>query len=662
MPSLRRCRPALGRRVFGTFQTLEERKLLTAAMEVYAWDLVNQMRADPSGFANELEAMVRGTGPAANSSTGHGYDSSDPLWDDVRRTINFSAFPEHFDEALALLRSRDPQGPLGWEDSLHTRSSDHNDWMETHCFAHSQYGAGGSSSCGGSLPGFDQPGINGDPDIVTAATLGPWSSGAWGENIGYGAGTPMSFSRSEFGDTDAYLQRLAYGVTLGFIIEVNSTSLGHLENLLSRDADGSGQMNTIGIHIDVYPVSPGQFTTSYLVTHTLSNRRRTDDNQDGAYVAGVAYQDNNSNGHFDLGEQLDVTSINGETVTGTNGRVSAYLPEGTPQLTVMSGQTVIADYSVTLGDSNEFLQLASASSSPDTIGLFQADASFFHLKESLTAGPSDHLFQFGAGDSGWTPLVGDWNGDGIDTIGLYQSQPSLFHLKNSHGGGGSDVYFAFGPSGSDWIPIVGDWDGDGSDTVGFYQPDLSLFHLKNSFAPGSSDIYFQFGSPGSGWIPLAGDWDGDGTDTIGFYQGDASLFHLKNSFAPGQSDVYFQFGPTGNAGWTPLVGDWNGDGTDTIGLYQGDASLFHLKDSFSAGASDHYFVFGPAGGGWLPLAGDWAGDAAGSPSSGGSGDSGARSFGARSLTVRQKSSGGGDAGTRNEDWLYAVDTAVQHLF
>ncbi|WP_372897436.1 serine hydrolase [Stieleria sp.] len=246
----------------------------------------------------------------------------------------------------------------------------------------------------------------------------------------------------------------------------------------------------------------------------------------------------------------------------------------------------------------------------DTIGLYQGDTSLFHLKESFGAGPSDQYFAFGpSGNAGWTPLVGDWNGDGTDTIGLYQGDASLFHLKDSFSPGAADHYFAFGPAGAGWIPLAGDWNGDGIDTIGLYQPDVSLFHLKDSTTPGASDHYFAFGPGGNaGWTPVVGDWDGDGKDTIGLYQPDASLFHLKNSFTAGASDQYFAFGPGGNAGWTPMAGDWNGDGTETIGLYQPDVSLFHLKDSFTPGAADHYFAFGPSGNaGWIPLAGDWNG-------------------------------------------------------
>ena len=276
------------------------------------------------------------------------------------------------------------------------------------------------------------------------------------------------------------------------------------------------------------------------------------------------------------------------------------------------------------GSSSDMIGKITGDITLQTIGLYQPDNSLFHLKESFTPGASDQYFAFGpGGNAGWTPLSGDWDGNGIDTIGLFQPDISLFHLKNTFTPGASDQYFAFGPGNAGWTPLVGDWNGDGIDTIGLYQPDASIFHLKNSFAPGASDIFFGFGPGGSaGWIPLTGDWNGDGIDTIGLYQPDLSLFHLKDSFTAGAADQYFAFGP-GNAGWTPLAGDWNGDGVDTIGLYQPDISLFHLKDTFTPGASDQYFAFGPGGSaGWTPLVGDWNGaEFAPPPAGSGSGGS-----------------------------------------
>ncbi|MEM6468543.1 MAG: hypothetical protein AAF802_03165 [Planctomycetota bacterium] len=265
-------------------------------------------------------------------------------------------------------------------------------------------------------------------------------------------------------------------------------------------------------------------------------------------------------------------------------------------------------FSVTLAGNVEFVETF------DTIGLYQQDPSIFHLKEDFARGPTDHYFSFGPTSESWSPLIGDWDGDGTDGIGLYQADLALFHLKNEFAGGTSDHHVGFGPAGNNWIPLAGDWNGDGIDTIGLYEPELGFFHLKDTFTSGDSDHYFRFGPNGNaGWVPLAGDWNGDGIDTIGLYQPDISLFHLKDSFAEGASDHYLAFGPSGDPGWLPLAGDWDGDDVDTVGLFQPDISLFHFKNSFVPGPADQYVTFGPGGDTkWTPLVGDWNGNVSGS--------------------------------------------------
>ncbi|MEE9474027.1 MAG: hypothetical protein V3V82_08585 [Acidimicrobiia bacterium] len=61
-------------------------------------------------------------------------------------------------------------------------------------------------------------------------------------------------------------------------------------------------------------------------------------------------------------------------------------------------------------------------------------------------------------------------------------------------------------------PLLGDWNGDGIDTVAMFRPDSGKIYLRNSnwFAPTETEFFFGMG----GDIPLAGDWDGGGYDTF----------------------------------------------------------------------------------------------------------------------------------------------------
>jgi parallel beta-helix repeat protein len=211
------------------------------------------------------------------------------------------------------------------------------------------------------------------------------------------------------------------------------------------------------------------------------------------------------------------------------------------------------------------------------------------LTNSVSAATADLKFVFG--QSGDTPVVGDWNGDGKDTIGVYHS--GVFNFRNSNTAGNSDISFAYGKSGD--IPVVGDWNGDGKVTPGVYRS--GVFYLRNSNTAGKSDMSFAYGQ--SGDIPVIGDWNDDGTDTVGVYRN--GVFYLRNSNTAGKSDITFANGKSGDI---PVIGDWNSDGKDTTGVYRN--GVFYLRNSNSAGAADLTVAYGQPGD--KPVAGDFTGN------------------------------------------------------
>jgi hypothetical protein len=113
-----------------------------------------------------------------------------------------------------------------------------------------------------------------------------------------------------------------------------------------------------------------------------------------------------------------------------------------------------------------------------------------------------------------------------DTIGVYTS--NTFYLRNSNTPGVADITTTYGNAG--WTPVVGDWDGNGTATLGVFVPDAtqqgapgqSLFYLSNRSDDSSSDTTVIFGQPGD--KPVVGDWDGNGTVTIGVYRPSESTF------------------------------------------------------------------------------------------------------------------------------------------
>ncbi|MEU9162961.1 transglycosylase family protein [Streptomyces sp. NPDC048424] len=192
------------------------------------------------------------------------------------------------------------------------------------------------------------------------------------------------------------------------------------------------------------------------------------------------------------------------------------------------------------------------------------------------------------GNPGWTPLIGDFNGDGTDSVGVYDPATGDFHLSNDNGTAAISVRFG----NPNWKPVVGDWNGDGKDTVGAYDPVGQKFYLSND----NSSVAASFVYGNAGDVPLAGDWNGDGKDTVAVYRPDNATFYEGDLAGNTVGNAMF-----GNPGWTPLIGDWNGDGVDSIGVYEPATQKFTLSNDNGSVATS--FTYGNPGD--IPITGAW---------------------------------------------------------
>lgn len=197
-------------------------------------------------------------------------------------------------------------------------------------------------------------------------------------------------------------------------------------------------------------------------------------------------------------------------------------------------------------------------------------------------------------ETGWEPVIGDWNGDGRDTVGWYRD--GRWRLATSNSSNASVIRVSYGRAGD--VPVVGDWNGDGRTTLGVVRD--GTWHLKNSLTGGASDIRFGYGRVSHGDIPLAGDWNGDGRDTPVVIRD--GVWHVKFSQSSGASDLAFNYGRVRH-GDIPVVGDWNGDGRDKIGILRDGE--WHLRHSLSSGPGETVFTYGRVAHGDLPIVGDW---------------------------------------------------------
>jgi V8-like Glu-specific endopeptidase len=246
---------------------------------------------------------------------------------------------------------------------------------------------------------------------------------------------------------------------------------------------------------------------------------------------------------------------------------------------------------------------ASAAVPPPTVahtpGVFDPATATWYLRGANASGAPD-ITPFSYGGAGWTPVTGDWDGDGVATIGVV-APDATWYLRNSNSSGAPDIDpFQFGRPG--WIPVVGDWNGTGVDSVGMFDPSTATWYLRETNDAGLPDITpFQYGAPG--WIPVVGDWNGDGTTTIGVVDPTTETWYLRNSNSPGGPDIApFRYGAPG---WRPIAADWNGDGKATIGVIDPNET-WYLRNSNGPGAPDYApFAYGAPG--WGAMEGAWFG-------------------------------------------------------
>lgn len=336
---------------------------IDTAYETYGWALVNTLRANPPAFADNVQGLVDST---VNSALG--YAKADPVVTDLKAMISRATHPSNYAAALALMRATPSAGPLAWDETLANQAGIHVDWMKVNGFSHT-----GETGHRPAIPGF----TSNDSAPADTWGYGPPTYLSWGEDIGWAAGY-LSATKAAYNAGGVNLaglqQRAAFLDTIGYALELNSSGLGHLESLLGRDSGSSASLpsfNVFGADFDLYE-APRQFEAqdgvpeAWISTHRFGLYRP---NGTGGFVAGIAYQDLNGNGTFDVNEgaavTLNIRDVAGHGVTdtlaaGNFGAFSEYLPDGTYTVTASAAGAVLAIRSVTIADNNAWADMVIA--------------------------------------------------------------------------------------------------------------------------------------------------------------------------------------------------------------------------------------------------------------------------------------------------------------
>ncbi len=253
----------------------------------------------------------------------------------------------------------------------------------------------------------------------------------------------------------------------------------------------------------------------------------------------------------------------------------------------------------------------------DQIGVVD-DAGHWRVKDEVASEARD--VEFGYGNPGDVPFLGDWDCDGVETPGLYRRSDGFVYLRNSNSTGIADVSFFFGNP-SD-LPLAGDFDGDGCDTVSLYRPSEARVYVVNRLGSGlaglgEADLRFVFGDPGD--KPFVGDFDGDGADEVGLHRESTGLVYYRFTLTEGAADRSFIFGDPGDR---VVAGDWDGDGVDTVAVYRPDHGNWYVKLANGGGVAEHavHYHRGVSHEEALPIAGYTATDSGGVDGGNGAGD------------------------------------------
>lgn len=186
------------------------------------------------------------------------------------------------------------------------------------------------------------------------------------------------------------------------------------------------------------------------------------------------------------------------------------------------------------------------------------------------------------GQSGDTPVVGDWDGTGWPRIGVFRPSTQVWYLDLNGDGQWSGCSFdgcvQFGPSGS--RAVVGDWNGDGRTKIGVYVPSTALWYLdfdgSLSWNAAVDKILGPFGL--SSDLPVAGSWNGGLTARIGVFRPSTSMFYVDTNGSGSWDGCPNECqGPFGAAGDIPVIGDWIGQGRDRIGVFRPASGSWFLN-------------------------------------------------------------------------------------
>lgn len=232
---------------------------------------------------------------------------------------------------------------------------------------------------------------------------------------------------------------------------------------------------------------------------------------------------------------------------------------------------------------------------------------------SAFSGSYSTLTPWAAGWSGWTRLVGDFNGDGTtDIIAKENNATSRWFVAT----GGPTSFTPNVPWLSGWAPgtgyavAAGDWNGDGATDLLAVEL-TSPYRWFTAIASGTTFVpqAFSISENVGGLQLLVGDVNKDGRDDV-ILKDTAGTWRVARSSGTG-----FFAATTFLTGWAPgpyfvSVGDFNGDGRADLYAKASTGSDHYVATSVGTSfvAQPAWLTSWAAGSNWAVLTGDFTGE------------------------------------------------------
>jgi hypothetical protein len=252
---------------------------------------------------------------------------------------------------------------------------------------------------------------------------------------------------------------------------------------------------------------------------------------------------------------------------------------------------------------NSGFDFAGDGSGASDLVVYKETTGLWNIRNLLSGFTTNIIF----GGSGYVPTPGDFDGDGASDLGVYRYASGYWYIRKMADQelaifGGS--YWA-GPKlamSGGFTPVAGDYDGDGLTDPAMYNEKGGLW---SGLFSGSGYAYISgiFGGPG--YVAIPADYDADGLTDPAVYNETTAQWYVLYS-----SDGYrINSGIFGGPGYTAAPADYDGDGKADGCVYMESTGLWIILPSSTLSASGYVPVSGVFGGpGFVPVPADYTGD------------------------------------------------------